>query len=79
MLLKDRLRELYEGDSREAHNFRYGLLIFDATTIVFIVITSFLPRSSAFEWMDVFIGLTVLLYLVGREVMMAGRRRATKE
>jgi voltage-gated potassium channel len=60
MLLKDKLRELYEGDSREAHNFRYGLLIFDITTIVFIVVTSFLPRSSAFEWMDVFIGLTVL-------------------
>jgi voltage-gated potassium channel len=60
MRLKDKLRALYEGDSQEAHKFRYALLVFDITTIMFIVVTSFLPRSSAFEWMDVIIGLIVL-------------------
>jgi voltage-gated potassium channel len=60
MRLKDKLRALYEGDSQEAHNFRYALLVFDITTIMFIIVTSFLPRSSAFEWMDVIIGLIVL-------------------
>lgn len=60
MRVIDRLRKLYEGDSLEAHRFRYGLLVFDVTTIIFIIVTSFLPRSQAFEWMDVIIGLVVL-------------------
>ena len=40
----NRLRQLYEGDTLEAHRFRYGLLVFDVTTILFIVVSSFLPR-----------------------------------
>jgi voltage-gated potassium channel len=60
MRVTDKLRALYEGDSHEAHRFRYGLLVFDITTILFIVLTSFLPRTQAFEWMDVIIGLVVL-------------------
>jgi voltage-gated potassium channel len=61
MRMIDRLRLLYDGDTHEAHQFRYALLVFDVTTILFIVVTSFLPRSQAFEWMDVIIGLIVLL------------------
>jgi len=60
MRVIDRLRLLYESDTPEAHQFRYALLFFDVTTILFIVVTSFLPRSPAFEWMDVIIGLIVL-------------------
>jgi voltage-gated potassium channel len=60
MRVIDKLRLLYEGDTPEAHHFRYALLVFDATTILFIILTSFLPRSPAFEWMDVIIGLFVL-------------------
>ena len=60
MRIRDRLRLLYECDTQEAHQFRYALLVFDVTTILFIVITSFLPRSPAFEWVDVIIGLIVL-------------------
>ncbi|MBA1156086.1 potassium channel family protein [Microvirga mediterraneensis] len=60
MRVIDRFRLLYEGDTPEAHQFRYGLLVFDAATILFIILTSFLPRSPAFEWMDVIIGLIVL-------------------
>ncbi|MFL5186697.1 MAG: potassium channel family protein [Microvirga sp.] len=60
MRVIDRLRLLYEGDTPEAHQFRYALLVFDVTTILFIVVTSFLPRSPASEWMDVIIGLIVL-------------------
>ncbi len=39
------LRELYEGDTRRAHLFRYALLVFDVATIAFVVVTSFLPLS----------------------------------
>jgi voltage-gated potassium channel len=60
MRMTDKLRLLYEGDTQEAHQFRYALLIFDVTTILFIIVTSFLPRSQSFEWMDRIIGLIVL-------------------
>ncbi len=35
------LRELYEGDTRRAHRFRYVLLVFDVATIAFVIVTSF--------------------------------------
>ena len=33
--LKARLKELYDGNSADAHRFRYGLLVFDLVTIAF--------------------------------------------
>ncbi|MBF9195722.1 potassium channel family protein [Microvirga terrestris] len=60
MRVKDKLRLLYEGDSLEAHRFRYGLLIFDISTVVFIVASSFLPHSLLVQIIDVIIGLVVL-------------------
>jgi voltage-gated potassium channel len=66
MRVIDRLRGLYEGDSPEAHQFRYALLAFDITTILFIVVSSFLPRSQALEWIDVVVGLVVLADFVSR-------------
>ncbi|MBB4041829.1 voltage-gated potassium channel [Microvirga flocculans] len=69
MRLKTYLRRLYEGDSPQAHRFRYGLLVFDIATILFIVATSFLPRSPAFEWMDVAIGVIVLADFTARLVI----------
>ncbi|WP_201742053.1 ion channel [Mangrovicoccus ximenensis] len=56
----ERLRELYHGDSREAHRFRYGLVAFDLATIGFIVVTSFLPRASWIEIADLFLGLFII-------------------
>jgi voltage-gated potassium channel len=64
-----KIRELYEGDTVEAHNFRYGLLVFDVVTILFIVVTSFLPRSPYMEWADVIIGLAVLADFIARLVI----------
>ncbi|RDI57752.1 potassium channel family protein [Microvirga subterranea] len=66
MRLIGRLRGLYEGDSREAHRFRYGLLLFDVTTILFIVVTSFMPRFPVLEGIDRVIGLLVLADFVAR-------------
>ena len=43
------LRQLYEGGSPAAHQFRYALLAFDLVTLLFIVVTSFLPRSPLVE------------------------------
>jgi voltage-gated potassium channel len=51
------------------------LLVFDVTTILFIVATSFLPRSPAFEWMDVIIGLIVLADFSARLLISRTRWR----
>jgi voltage-gated potassium channel len=54
------LRTLYEGNTLDATRFRYGLLAFDLATIVFIVATSFLPRTGATEALDILFGLAIL-------------------
>jgi voltage-gated potassium channel len=57
---RDQLSRLYFGKSRVAQQFRYGLLVFDAVTITFIVGTSFLPRTTWLEWLDVIFGFIIL-------------------
>jgi voltage-gated potassium channel len=73
------LRHLYEGDSPEAHRFRYGIVVFDVVTILFIILTSFLPRSSmrmnAVEWLDIAVGLVVLVDFVARIAISRNRWR----
>lgn len=58
--LRASLRRLYHGSSRAAHRFRYGLLAFDIVTILFIVGTSFAPRTPTVEWLDLIFGLVIL-------------------
>ncbi|MGU3658595.1 potassium channel family protein [Methylobacterium fujisawaense] len=65
-VLKHRLQDLYEGESDRAHRFRYGLLVFDIATILFIVVSSFMPRAVLIEGLDVVIGLAVLTDFVAR-------------
>jgi len=54
------LRGLYEADTVRGHRFRYGLLVFDLVTIVFIIVTSFLPHLPAIEELDVVFGIAIL-------------------
>jgi voltage-gated potassium channel len=61
-----RLKALYDGRSARAHRFRYGLLIFDIVTLVFIVATSFIPRESWVEILDVGFGLFILADFLAR-------------
>src|SRR5215208_1275536 len=61
-----KLRNLYEGDTLQAHRFRYGLLMFDVMTVLFIVVTSFLPRSLPFEAVGVLFGIGILLDVSAR-------------
>jgi hypothetical protein len=35
------LRQLFEGESRRPIRFRYGLMLFDFLTIIFVAVTSF--------------------------------------
>lgn len=65
--MMDRIRELYEGDTARAHRFRYALLVFDAVTILYIVISSFLPSLRVAElWIDAVFGAFILADFLAR-------------
>lgn len=73
--MKSRLRDLYEGESDRAHRFRYSLLVFDVATILFIVVSSFMPRAPLVENLDVLIGAAVLTDFVARFAISQHRWR----
>ena len=73
--VRARIRYLYEGGSREAHQFRYALLVFDLVTVVFIVATSFLPRTGLVELLDVLFGLVILADFSARLLISYHRLR----
>lgn len=70
------LRELYAGDTPRGHRFRYGLLAFDAAAVLFIIISSFLPRTRAIDVADVMFGLVMLADFLARLSISRGRTRA---
>lgn len=73
--LIQRLRHYYESDTRDGHRFRYALLVFDITTILFIVVSSFLPRNEVVEWLDLIFGLGILADLAARLLISRHRLR----
>ncbi len=70
--LRARIRRLYEGDTPDAHRFRYAVLVFDLATIVFVVVASFLERAPWIEVVDVAIGLVLAVEIAAR--LYASRR-----
>lgn len=67
--LREVLRHYYEGHSPEAQHFRFVMVAFDAATILFIIATSFLPPSTFVAWVDLAIGLVILLGFVARLII----------
>lgn len=64
--LKDRIRQLYEGEHASGVQFRYALLVFDIVTVLFIIVTSFLPANDIVEAFDVLFGVVILVDFSGR-------------
>lgn len=64
--IRTTLRELYHGDSRAAHQYRYGLLVLDLLMIAFIVVSSFFHGVTAVEILDAIFGVAVLLETFAR-------------
>jgi voltage-gated potassium channel len=64
--LRERLRLLYHGRNLAAHRFRYALLAFDILIILFIVGTSFIPRTPWIEWFDMIFGVIILVDFCAR-------------
>jgi voltage-gated potassium channel len=58
--LREWLKGLYEGHSDQAHRFRYGLLVIDIVTLLYIVGTSFIERNIWVEAGDIILGLVIL-------------------
>ncbi|WP_407519387.1 potassium channel family protein [Methylobacterium oryzisoli] len=69
------LKDLYEGESDRAYRFRYALLGFDLVTILFVVLSSFVPSHPALEALNVAIGVTVLMDVAARLVVGPHRGR----
>ncbi|MDQ2095438.1 ion channel [Rhodalgimonas zhirmunskyi] len=69
------LYELYEGHTRRAHVFRYGLLIFDLVTIAFVIVTSFFAHTLTIEVIDAVIGVVILVDFIARLLIQHDRGR----
>ena len=67
------IRELYFGDSRLGHRFRYALLAFDVLMIAFIVVSSFYHGIFAVEVLDAVFGTVILIDTAAR--IAASERR----
>ena len=56
-----RIRTLYQGHTPQAHRFRYVLLAFDLSAVLFVIITSFVPHTAAIEIADAVFGAVILI------------------
>lgn len=63
---EETLRDLYEGESRRAVAFRYGLLVFDVATILFLIASSFSAHTLSVELIDAVIGLGIVADFAAR-------------
>ncbi|MBN2741723.1 MAG: potassium channel family protein [Rhodobacteraceae bacterium] len=69
------LKMLYESDRPRAHLFRYALLVFDLSTIAFVIVTSFFPHGLWIEITDALIGVVIVADFVARFVITQGKWR----
>jgi voltage-gated potassium channel len=70
------LRHLYAGRSPNSRLFLYALLAFDLASLLFIIATSFLPRSELIRSLDIALGIAFLTELMLR---LAASRRVGRE
>lgn len=59
----EKIRSLYEDDTVAAHRFRYGVLVFDIATILFVIGTSFYDHTvtiETIETIDAVFGVLIL-------------------
>jgi voltage-gated potassium channel len=63
---RETIRQLYDGASRRAVRFRYGLLAFDLITIMFVTASSFFLGNPVVEALDIVFGLLILADFAAR-------------
>lgn len=69
------IRLLYTGRSRKARLFRYGLITFDALTIVYFVLTAALPQTPLMTGLNAALGVLILLDFGARLWIAPNRRK----
>lgn len=60
------IRLLYTGQSQRAQRFRYGLIVFDALTILYFIATAALPATPTMTVVNTALGLLIALDLAAR-------------
>ncbi|MEZ5840272.1 MAG: ion channel [Hyphomicrobiales bacterium] len=70
--LRPMLRHLYYGHSDKARLFRYGLLAFDVTTVVFFIVSSMIDHDAPYTVVN-FIILAVLIADFAARMLIANR------
>lgn len=73
--LKGRIAALYEGKSETAERFRYGLLLADISTVLFLVVVTFYHGASWLWWADLVFGIYLALDYLAR-LWIAPKKRA---
>ncbi len=64
--IKNKLFELYEGNSAAAHRFRYILVALDIATIIFLVVSTFFYGSLLVEIFDLIFGVYLAIDYLAR-------------
>jgi len=67
--LIQRLRHYYESDTSDGTRFRYCLLVFDIITILFVVLSSFVPHNELIELLNLFFGICIVADLAARFII----------
>jgi len=73
--LHRRIDYLYNGESRTSHNFRWALLAFDAITISYFILASFLHRVDELHLIEEVIGIIYLAEFAARLYISRERLR----
>jgi len=69
------IRLLYTGHSKRARRFRYGLIAFDALTIVYFIVAAALPATPRTLSVNIALGLLIVLDIAARLWISDNRRR----
>lgn len=75
MDLKKQIRALYQGTSRKAKLFRWGIIVFDVATIAFFLATATEELTPVVLAIDITIGLIILAEFLVRLWIQENRRR----
>ncbi|KXI28994.1 potassium channel family protein [Paraglaciecola hydrolytica] len=70
-----KIESLYNGNSKQANSFRWGLLGFDALTIVYFIISSFFHYVAELRWLEISIGLIYVVEFFARTLISKRRLR----
>ncbi len=73
--LRRTLVGLYEGVGSWPITFRWAMLIFDAVTISYFLVSPFIPREGYHFWLDYVIGVVIALDLAARFYIAPRKRK----